>query len=352
MKTTRTLAVLFTAASLTFAQQAAPLGPEPDTADPPPFESNGSNLDLREPGPYRAQDAQAREPDGWRRLGQRGGFQRRQGQDGPPPPRYQGQPALPAQITVPSGTFMTIRVNQVLSSDRSQPGDVFSASLVKPIVVDGIIVADRGQTIAGRVAESKKAGRIKGTSRLGIELTEITLVDGTQVPLRSQLVAHEGPGSVGRDATAIGATTGLGAIIGAAAQGGAAAGMGAGAGAGAALIGVLLTRGRPTIIFPESVLSFRVDVPLVVSTTRAPQAFRNVTPGDYNQPGDQPRTVVQSQPNSWGPGYGGYGGYGGWGPGLGGFGYPGFYGPRIGIGLGYGRGYGRGFGGRGFGRRW
>ena len=239
---------------------------------------------------------------------------------------------------------MTIRVNQVLSSDRSRPGDVFSASLVKPVVVDGIVVADRGQTIAGRVAEAQKAGRVKGTSRLGIELTEITLVDGTQVPLRSQLVSHEGPGSVGRDATAIGTATALGALVGAAAQGGQAAGIGAGAGAGAALIGVLLTRGRPTIIYPESVLSFRVDVPLVVNTTRAPQAFRNVTPGDYNQPGDQPRTVVQAQPAPvWGPGYGGWGGWGpGWG--YGGWGYPGFYGPGIGIGFGYGRGFGRGFG--------
>ena len=211
----RTLTVLIAAGTLAFAQEAPPvststdgqvipLAQELDTANPPPYENGGSNLDLREPGPYQDREqlrAQAGEPDGWRRLGQRGQFRTRPGQPAPPP-RSDGPP--PPQITVPSGTFMTIRVNQVLSSDRSRPGDVFSASLVKPVVVDGIVVADRGQTIAGRVAEAQKAGRVKGTSRLGIELTEITLVDGTQVPLRSQLVSHEGPGSVGRDATAIG----------------------------------------------------------------------------------------------------------------------------------------------------
>ncbi len=373
MKTTRTLAILVTTAALTFAQQgpppgefpddrqAVPLGQEPDSANPPPFENDGSNLDQRFPGPYQDRGQvsdprdQGREGDGWRRLGPRGQFQGRPGQP-PPPQRYQEQAPPPPQLIVPAGTFISVRVNQVLSSDRSQPGNVFSASLVKPLVVDGIVVADRGQMIAGRVAEAIKAGRSKGTSRLAIELTEMTLVDGSQIPLISQLVAHEGPGSVGRDATAVGATTGLGALIGAAAGGGQGAAIGAGAGAGAALIGVLLTRGRPTMIYPESVLSFRVNAPLAVNTTRAPQAFRHVSPEDYNQPGDQARTVTQAGPGYGGWGYGGFGGYGNygaWGPGWGGYGwgYPGFFGPRIGIGF-YGRGFGgRGFYGRGFGGR-
>jgi hypothetical protein len=273
---------------------------------------------------------------------------------------------LPVQLTVPAGTFITIRVNQVLSSDRNQPGDAFSASLVKPIVVDGFIVADRGETIGGRVAEAKKAGKVSGVSRLGIELTELTLVDGTQVPLRTQLVGHEGSTSMGRDAAIVGTSSAVGAMIGGI-EGGAAAGIGAAAGAGAALIGVLLTRGRPTLIYPESVLTFRVDSPIVVNTTRAPQAFREVGPGDYQQPSDHPVSFAQRPPPPPPPAYypsmwGGWGPW--WGPGWG-WGYPGYYyGPRVSIGFlygGYGRygyGYGRGYGGfrgggagRGGGRR-
>ncbi|MEQ1885543.1 MAG: hypothetical protein ABL967_10815 [Bryobacteraceae bacterium] len=258
---------------------------------------------------------------------------------GPPP----GPP--PAQVNIAAGTFFTIRVNQPIASDRNQVGDAFTAQLVKPIVVDGIVVADRGQTIAGRVAEVVKGGRIKGTSRLGIELTELSLVDGQQIPLRSQLIGHEGPGSVGRDATAIGTTTGLGAIVGAAAAGGQGAAMGAGAGAAASVIGVLLTRGHPTIIYPESVLTFRIEQPITINTSRAPQAFRPVGPGDYNQPSDQPRLqtrVPARSPNPWfGPYYGG-----GWyGPGWGGWGYPGYFGPSVGIMYRGFYGGGRGFGG-------
>src|SRR5262245_29644628 len=178
---------------------------------------------------------------GWRRLGDSQPTVAQQREPQPPPPQqnpgappsngpaYSNGPGynngpdnapplppLPDQLTIQPGTFFTIRVNQVLSSDRNQPGDAFTAQLVKPIVIDGVIVADRGQTIAGRVAEVDKGGRVKGTSRLGIELTELSLVDGQQVPVHSQLIDHTAPTSVGRDAAAVGTTTAVGAVIGAA----------------------------------------------------------------------------------------------------------------------------------------
>ena len=207
---------------------------------------------------------------------------------------------MPAQLTIAPGTFFTVRVNQVLSSDRNHEGDAFSATLVKPIVVNGVIVADRGQVIEGRVSEAKKAGRVSGTSHLALELTDLTLADGSQVPVKTQLVNRNGTTSVGRDAVGIGAATGVGAIIGAGAGGyhnaGEGAAIGAGAGAAAGIIGVLLTRGHPTIVRPEQVLTFRMDNPIVVdppalrrpSATRAPTTINHrqisrvpVPPGRY-----------------------------------------------------------------------
>lgn len=167
----------------------------------------------------------------------------------------------------------------------------FSATLASPVVVDGVVVAQRGQMVAGRVVEVQKAGRVEGVSRLGIELTELTLADGQQVPLRTQLIGRSGPTSEGRDAAAIGATTATGAAIGAAAGWGTGAAIGAGAGAAAGVIGVLLTRGHPTVIYPESVLTFRIESPVTISTDHAPQAFRYVTPDDYQQ-----QQYAQAQP--------------------------------------------------------
>src|SRR5580765_5315905 len=92
---------------------------------------------------------------------------------GPPPP-------APAQLTIKPGTFITVRIAQGLSSDRNQEGDIFTATLAQPIVVDGVVVANRNQTVMGRVAEARKAGRVEGTSRLGLQITGITLADGNQ----------------------------------------------------------------------------------------------------------------------------------------------------------------------------
>ena len=109
-------------------------------------------------------------------------------------------------------------------------------------------------------------------------------MDGQQIPIRSSLISRTGPTSVGRDAAAIAGTTALGAAIGAGADWGRGAAIGAGAGAAAGIIGVLVTRGHPSILYPEQVLTFRIEAPITVATDRAPQAFRYVQPGEYDRP--------------------------------------------------------------------
>jgi hypothetical protein len=187
----------------------------------------------------------------------------------------------PAQLTLPAGTWISVRADQVLSSDHNLPGDVFSATLAQPLVANGLVVARRGQILSGRVTDAVKAGRVKGTSRLALELTDVTLADGENVPVHTQLVQYSGGTSKGRDAAAIGTTTGVGAAVGAAAAGGVGAGIGAGAGAAASTIGVLLTRGRPTEVYPESLLTFRTTEPITISTDRSAVAFEPVRQEDY-----------------------------------------------------------------------
>lgn len=151
-------------------------------------------------------------------------------QPAPPPPVDQAegwrkfssaQPVtIPGMVTAPAGTWITIRMNDVISTDRNVAGDVFTATLTQPLIADGIVVARRGQTVGGRVAEVVKGGRVKGTARLGLELTEVSLVDGRQVAVRTQLIGYSSGRSYGRDAAAVGYTTASGAAIGAMVDGG------------------------------------------------------------------------------------------------------------------------------------
>ena len=264
------------------------------------------------------------------------GQQPANGQQYPPmgPPPQQNPP--PAQLTMRPGTYLTVRVNQPLSSDHNQPGDAFTATLIRPLVVDGVVVAQTGETIGGRVVEAKKAGRVEGVSQLGIQLTDITLVDGQNVPIHTQLISRNGPTSVGRDVAAVGGTTALGAAVGASADWGRGAAIGAGAGAAAGLIGVLLTRGHPTVVYPEQMLTFRVEQPVIIATDRAPQAFRYVEPEDYNQGLQASRPMSPRPygppPSLYGGGYPYYGPpavYPYWGPSYAFFYGPRFYGPGL-----------------------
>jgi hypothetical protein len=213
-----------------------------------------------------------------------------------PPPSY----SVPANLTIPAGTWLTVRTTNPISTNHNQAGDAFGAVLTQPVVVNGVVVARRGQSIEGRVTEAEKAGHVKGVSKLGLELIQVVLVDGQQVPLHTQMALRNGNTSIGRDATAIGVSTGVGAAIGGAVNGGVGAGVGAGIGLAASTIGVLLTRGEPAVIYPETVLTFKTLEPITISTVNAPEAFRPVNQQDYetntgrlvsSAPPPQPRPV-------------------------------------------------------------
>lgn len=360
---------LLAAGALVFAQDpqdSAPPTPPPQSTAPDSgwhrFQQNGPQQNTQSPAPVVEGDPAdsgygQTPPDQGQYQGPPPGPSQYQG----PPPQAGNQPApppVPPELTIRPGTIVTIRTNQAISSDRNQVGDSFSGTLTQPIVVNGIVVAAPGEPVMGRVTEAKKAGLVKGVSRLGLELTSITMVDGNPVVLQTATTGHSGPTSNGRDAAAVATTTGVGAAIGASVAPwrdiGASTAIGAGAGAAVGILGVLLTRGRPTIVPPETVLTFQIQRPIAVSTTAAPQAFQYIQPQDYGQGNQQGPPPGYRQGYGQGPGYGpgyaaaypyyGYPGYYPyWGPG---FGF--WIGPRF-WGGGYYRGgwYGRGFYGRG-----
>ena len=265
--------------------------------------------------PVLAQDPSAPSSGGWKRFPQNAPSSDGSAQVDPseapapaeqvaPPPAIQAPinqapvtrapvaPVNPGHVMIPAGTWISIRVNQPLSSDHNQPGDGFSGTLAQSVIVGGLVIAHRGQSVHGRVSEAKKAGRVSGVSQLGLEVFEMDLSDGTQAQIRTSLYQQQGNTSWGRDAAGIGATTAAGAAIGAAVNGGVGAGVGAAAGVVASTLGVLFTRGYPTVVNPEKLLTFRLESPVTVDTTN--YAFQPPTAQDYGQ------TAVARRP-AYGP---------------------------------------------------
>jgi len=285
--------------------------------------------------------AYGQESGGWKKFGTSSGDQSYAVSQAVPPaqnsqaPSYSPAP-VPSQITLPAGTFVRVRINEKLSSDKNQAGDFFTATLVQPLVANGLVIAQPGQNIAGRVSEAVKAKDGNGRSRLGLDLTELSLVDGQQVPIRTQLIEYHRPTNNGRDTGVVVGTTAAGAAIGAAAGGGFGAGVGAIAGGMAGAIGVVATRAHATEIYPEAVLTFRTIDAVTISTDRSGDAFQPVSrPQNYRSYQDQgqPReSAVAPRPY--------YDGYYGYDPYFYPYYYPygyypyGFY-PYYGLGFGF-----------------
>jgi hypothetical protein len=176
----------------------------------------------------------------------------------PPPPAPKPQP-----IVVPSGTMLTVRVGQALSSKTSQSGQTFLATLAQPVSVGGMRAIPSGATLSGTVVTAKAKGKIKGEGELTLQLTSVT-VKGQTYPIQTAVLENTVKGKGKRTAATTGGGAAGGALIGGIAGGGKGAGIGALVGAGAGLLGGAVTGNQQIEIPAESALSFRMSAPLTL----------------------------------------------------------------------------------------
>ena len=161
--------------------------------------------------------------------------------------------------------MLQVRLIDGLTSERNMPGDRFTATLDKELVVDGFVIAERGARVEGQVVSSDRGGRVKGVASLSVELTRLRLSDGQTIPLPTESFERQAERSQRDDAAKVGAGAALGAIIGAIAGGGKGAAIGAGAGGAAGAGTVMATRGKAATLPSETRLTFRLRAPVVVT---------------------------------------------------------------------------------------
>jgi len=175
-------------------------------------------------------------------------------------PQYNPAPApQPHTVTLQAGTNLMVRLNETVSTDHNYSGDTFRATLDRPIVLDGFVIADKGSKVLGKVVAADKAGKFEGTANLQLTVTEINTTDGQRVRVETSFVNKKGPSNTGQEAAKIGGGAVLGAIIGAIAGGGKGAAIGAGAGGAAGTGAVMLGKGKPAVIATETPLTFQLS---------------------------------------------------------------------------------------------
>jgi len=185
----------------------------------------------------------------------------------PPPPQAAPAPPVvkpPEQITIPAGSFFSVRMIDSIDSSRNKTGDEFAATLDVPLVVNNRVVLQRHSDAKVRLVQASSAGRMSGRSELKVELVSVT-TGGQTYPLETDYHDQAGASRSTRTAEAVGGGAALGAIIGAIAGRGRGAAIGTAAGAGTGAAVEARTHGDQVKIPSETKLSFSLKNPVTVT---------------------------------------------------------------------------------------
>jgi hypothetical protein len=170
------------------------------------------------------------------------------------------------QITIPAGTVLRLRVERSFGSDISRIEDPVSATLARPVVVDGRTALRAGSLASGYVSQATRPGKVKGRGTVAVRFTRITPAghDG-HYTMQTRSWVGVAPATKKKDAMTIGLPAAGGAIVGGVVGGKKGAGVGALAGGGAGTAVVLATRGEDVRVGRGAVLAVRLTAPLTIA---------------------------------------------------------------------------------------
>jgi len=171
----------------------------------------------------------------------------------------------PVSVHIAAGTRLSIRIDQHISVKTTPAGARFTGEIVEPVMDENNHLAiAKGSAVTGRVVASHRRGHFKGASILSLELTAVN-INGTSYPLDTHDLTRTKKGKGRRSAALIGGGAGAGMLIGGIATGGVGLLVGGLVGGGAGTAAAGLTGNRDIDIPAESIVSFRLADPLIIS---------------------------------------------------------------------------------------
>jgi hypothetical protein len=198
-------------------------------------------------------------------------------------------------IIIPEGTEIQLSLREPVSSKLSEAGDEVLALVRKDVVVDGRTILQQGTEVVGRVTLAKPAGRLLKGGRLHLTFDRIRLEGGERRLIaviksasdfsRDEKVKGDGEGTLngGKDGgkvlqnvgTAVGlaspgATVAVLAGVGRSINNNGNFGYGGTIGAvagiygGAAIVGILLSKGKEVRLDQNAIVRLKLEKPLAI----------------------------------------------------------------------------------------
>jgi hypothetical protein len=180
-----------------------------------------------------------------------------------PAPAAPPEPAF-REVTIPAETLLHVRLDTKVASDTSRVEDRVSASVSKPIVIDGLEAVPAGSTLKGVVTQAKPSGRVKGRAEIAFRFDVLAVSGGDEQRVQTRTVAVEAPSTTKKDALKIGAPAVGGAILGGILGGKKGAAIGGAVGGGAGTAVVLGTPGEEVRLPAGSAVTVKLLEPVTV----------------------------------------------------------------------------------------
>jgi hypothetical protein len=185
-----------------------------------------------------------------------------------PEPKLTAPEPIARQITVPSGTLISVRMIDSVDSESGHVGQTFKASLDAPITVDNETVFPKGAEAYVKLTKVQSAGNLKGKSELQLQLDRIFLGRKSYtIETNTYDTSGAAQGAKTARTAVIGAA--IGTAIGAITGGGKGAVIGGATGAGAGVGIEAVTKGEQVRVDSETRLDFRLEQPLEVTAQSA-----------------------------------------------------------------------------------
>jgi hypothetical protein len=99
---------------------------------------------------------------------------------------------MAAQVTIPDGTRLRVRLDQTLSSATAEQGQSVELSLTEAVKVADAVVIPEGARVTGTITEAQEKRHMGRAGKLDFSIDRVRAADGEWIPLRYTVEKRSG----------------------------------------------------------------------------------------------------------------------------------------------------------------
>lgn len=168
------------------------------------------------------------------------------------------------ELVVSTDSVIGLQVETLTTSESARLEDEVVAHVTRDVRVRDRVVIPAGALARGEVTLVERGGQLRDRARLGVRFTMIELVDGTRIPIDTDMIYREGGARGTQSASRIGGGAIGGALIGGILGGRRGAAIGGSLGAGAGTAAALAASRDPAVLPRGAAVTVRITAPTTV----------------------------------------------------------------------------------------